>query len=179
MHYMVTLAVELDDVDTPDEAARAGYGIMRDPAISPPVLVVRDEAGRETCIDLDPRTRCPDRACREQGCPEHPLHDSGDHTYEQHHGPGDHIGPGGRVRPDLCRCTVYVSGGPVISGEIPTGALIHDLAIMLNRVLFGYSPDVAADRIRDVLGITPGELTAGIEDRLARALRQPAAGNRD
>jgi hypothetical protein len=39
-----------------------------------------------------------------QGCPEHPAHDGGpygDHTYEQHHDPADHVGDG------PCRCDVY------------------------------------------------------------------------
>lgn len=54
-------------------------------------------------------------------------------------------------------------------------ALIHDLAIVLKGCLhpsaqIGPAPRLAADRIRDVFGITPGELTAGIEDRLTAAL---------
>lgn len=44
---------------------------------------------------------CADEACITQGCPEHPHHHGGDHTYEQHHSPEDHVGD------DPCRCTVY------------------------------------------------------------------------
>ena len=62
-----------------------------------------------------------------------------------------------------------------MSGEIRTEALIHDLAIVLRGCLhpsamIGPAPRLAASRIRDVLRITPGELTAGIEDRFADAL---------
>ena len=62
-----------------------------------------------------------------------------------------------------------------MSGPIIQAALIHDLAIVLGGALhpsaqIGPAPRMAASRIRDVLGITPGELTAGIEDRLSAAL---------
>jgi hypothetical protein len=59
--------------------------------------------------------------------------------------------------------------------DIKPEALIHDLAIILGGCLHpsaqvGPGPRLAANRIRDVLGITPGELTAGIEDKLAALL---------
>lgn len=64
-----------------------------------------------------------------------------------------------------------------MSGPIRTEALIHDLAIVLRGCLHesaqvGPSACLAASRIRDVLGITPGELTAGIEDRLTGPLHE-------
>lgn len=64
-----------------------------------------------------------------------------------------------------------------MSGPIRTEALIHDLAIVLRGCLHesaevGLPGRLAANRISDVLGITPGELTAGIEDRLAAALAE-------
>ncbi len=59
--------------------------------------------------------------------------------------------------------------------EIVKSALIHDLSIVLSGSLhpnaqIGPAPRMAAKRIRDVLGITPGELTADIEDRISAAL---------
>lgn len=44
------------------------------------------------------RKDCTDQACAEQACPEHPGHQGDEHTYEQHHSPRDHVGPG------PCRC---------------------------------------------------------------------------
>lgn len=44
---------------------------------------------------------CKDTDCEAQACPEHPAHNGSDHTYEQHHAPEDHVGPG------PCRCPVY------------------------------------------------------------------------
>jgi hypothetical protein len=69
--------------------------------------------------------------------------------------------------------TVHAQDCP--GAELCTEALIHDLAIVLGGCLhpsagLGPAPRLAANRIRDVLGITPGELTAGIEDRLTAAL---------
>jgi hypothetical protein len=54
-------------------------------------------------------------------------------------------------------------------------ALIHDLAIVLGGCLhpsaqIGPAPRLAADRISDALGITPGDLVADIENRLTAAL---------
>ena len=59
--------------------------------------------------------------------------------------------------------------------EIIPAALIHDLAIILRGSLhpsaqIGPSPRLAAHRVRDVLGITESELTAGVEVKLLRAL---------
>lgn len=56
---------------------------------------------RDAVIQYDADHRCPDPACRAQGCPEHPRHDGPDHTYEQHHSRADHVGRG------PCRCDVY------------------------------------------------------------------------
>ena len=46
-------------------------------------------------------TACQDGHCQREGCPEHPACDDGEHTYEQHHSPRDHVGPG------PCRCDAY------------------------------------------------------------------------
>ena len=48
---------------------------------------------------------CPDNDpdCLAQGCPEHPAHSGPDHTYGQHHAPGQHVGTG------PCRCTAYLT----------------------------------------------------------------------
>ena len=44
---------------------------------------------------------CDDQDCLTQGCPEHPVHHNGDHTFAQHHDPDDHVGA------SACRCVVY------------------------------------------------------------------------
>jgi hypothetical protein len=49
---------------------------------------------------------CTDQDCTGQACPEHPRHQGHEHTYEQHHGAEDHVGPG------PCRCPGYGDGGP-------------------------------------------------------------------
>ena len=59
--------------------------------------------------------------------------------------------------------------------EINPSGLIHDLAIVLAGALhptaeLGPAPLRAAHRIKDALAIGDGELTVGIEDRLANAL---------
>lgn len=50
---------------------------------------------------------CPegDHACEVQGCIEHPRHDGNDHTYEQHHDLGDHVGDG----PCMCSQAHHVN----------------------------------------------------------------------
>ena len=62
-----------------------------------------------------------------------------------------------------------------MSGPVRRKALIHDLAIVLRGALgphahVGLETNVAAQRIRDVLGFTDGELTAGIEKRIRATL---------
>jgi hypothetical protein len=50
----------------------------------------------------DTGDECDDAAaCVASACLEHPAHHDLDHTYEQHHAPRDHAGPG------PCRCTAY------------------------------------------------------------------------
>lgn len=39
--------------------------------------------------------------CNGQECPEHTRHSGNEHTFEQHHSPEDHVGPG------PCSCDVY------------------------------------------------------------------------
>lgn len=48
----------------------------------------------EYCPGARQPLRCPenDPGCDEQACPEHPRHQDGEHTYEQHHSPADHQG---------------------------------------------------------------------------------------
>jgi len=41
---------------------------------------------------------CADGQCGTEACPEHPAHIGGEHTYEMHHHPVDHVGFGS------CRC---------------------------------------------------------------------------
>jgi hypothetical protein len=66
------------------------------------------------CADFTNGNACPDGDwfCEEQWCLEHPAHDGGEHTYEQHHAPEDHIGPDGEPAPEQCRCNAYVPGDP-------------------------------------------------------------------
>ena len=61
--------------------------------------------------------------------------------------------------------------------EIRTGALIHDLAILLAGSLhpsakIGPAPRLAARRMQDVLGIEDGETVKSIERRLASVLNE-------
>jgi hypothetical protein len=44
------------------------------------------------------REFCDDYACIASACQEHPMHNGGDHTFEQHHSPSDHYGGG------VCHC---------------------------------------------------------------------------
>lgn len=48
----------------------------------------------EYCPGARQPLRCPenDPECDDQACPEHPRHLDGEHTYEQHHSPVDHVG---------------------------------------------------------------------------------------
>lgn len=68
-----------------------------------------------TCPDQDPD-------CMAQGCPEHQACSYGDHTYEQHHSPKDHVSRvTGEPAPEECRCDVY------IRPEITGGARVYVL----------------------------------------------------
>ncbi len=48
------------------------------------------------CPGASGTTQCPEgsSACDDQACPEHPAHQGDEHTYQQHHSPGDHVGEG-------------------------------------------------------------------------------------
>lgn len=71
---------------------------------------VGEKVTSEVSTGVAPET-CPDTDCREQGCAEHPRHDGGDHTYEQHHGAADHMGP------TECRCSLAEMDCPTCDGR--------------------------------------------------------------
>ena len=86
-------------------AERRGAGIYLDLTFSEAQLAQIEEAIasflHERAVERL-MAECTEQVCREQGCPEHPIHDGADHTYEQHHSPEDHVGE------NECRCSIYV-----------------------------------------------------------------------
>jgi hypothetical protein len=108
-----TLEITLgDDMRSPDDLAWALRQVASSVQGGTGTGKIRDLCGDfvgKFDIEKIAKPACPDNdpACLSHGCPEHPMHDVGDHTYEQHHSPADHVSPDGAPRPDLCSCPVY------------------------------------------------------------------------